>query len=313
MTSTQDQLERNKAIALRFKKSQGTPEMPQVEREVLAPAYARVRGGGLHLAANAKDQGWPPPGSYLRSAFPDRLDTIEQVIAEDDRVGLLFRLGGTHTGSYCGIEPTGNRVDIHELAMLRIAGGQMVEGWFMMDESELLLQLRRALPHRRDGGLVVPPLPETGDDPDRLLRDLKQSGEDTPQSRNKRALVQAFASGPHAHSPAIDRRAFPHMLEDAPSDDPFEQTLRSALSGHRVRIEALIAEGSTVWARLGFVGRQARSLYGIPADDRVLGGHVVVIATFEGERWSRMWCLGDELGLLLQLGRPNLLVEQAPA
>ena len=77
------------------------------------------------------------------------------------------------------------------------------------------------------------------------------------------------------------------------------------------QIEALIAEGSSVWARLNFVGRQANSLYGIPAEDRMLGGHVVVIATFEGERWSQMWCLGDELGLLLQLGRPNLLVEQA--
>jgi predicted ester cyclase len=285
--------------------------MPQVEREVLAPNYARVRGGGLHLAANAKDQGWPHPGSYLRSAFPDRLDTIEQVIAEHDRVGLLFRLSGTQSGNYCGIEPTGNRVDIHELAMLRIAGDQMVEGWFMMDECELLVQLRCKLPQRRDATLVAPALPETGDDPDVLLAELEQSDEDTPEARNKRAVVQAFCSGPRAHSPHIDRRAFPHLHDDARSDDPVEQTLRSALSEHRIRIEALIAEGSTVWARINFVGRQVKSLYGIPAEGRNVGGHVVVIAGFEGERWSRMWCLGDELGLLIQLGRPDLPVERA--
>ena len=65
------ELERNKAVALRFKKSQGTKDMPQVEKEVLAPGYNRIRGGNFHLAANAQDQGWPHPGMYLRTAFPD--------------------------------------------------------------------------------------------------------------------------------------------------------------------------------------------------------------------------------------------------
>ena len=149
---------------------------------------------------------------------------------------MLFRLGGTHKGNYCGIEPTGNRVDVYELAMLRIAGEQMVEGWFMMDEAELLLQLQSKLPQRRDAKLVIPSLPETGDDPDALLKQLEQSDEDTPEARNKRAVVQAFSSQECAHSPRIERPAFPYLPEVLPSDDPAEQTLRSALSGHRIRI-----------------------------------------------------------------------------
>jgi hypothetical protein len=43
------ELARNVAVALRFKQTQGKPEMPQVEQEVLAPFYDRVRGGNLHL------------------------------------------------------------------------------------------------------------------------------------------------------------------------------------------------------------------------------------------------------------------------
>ena len=39
------ELARNVAVALRFKKSQGTPAMPQVELEVLASNYDRARGG----------------------------------------------------------------------------------------------------------------------------------------------------------------------------------------------------------------------------------------------------------------------------
>jgi len=138
------ELARNVAVALRFKKSQGTPEMPQVEREVLAPNYDRARGGNFHLASNARDQGWPHPGMYLRTAFPDRVDVIEEVIAEGDRVGLLFRVTATHTGNFFGIPATGTKVDVYEIAMLRIVGGQMVEGWFMMDETALLKQLGAA-------------------------------------------------------------------------------------------------------------------------------------------------------------------------
>jgi len=80
------QLARNVDIAPRFKQKQGTPEMPQVEKEVLAPHYDRVRGGNLHLANNPRDQGWPHPALYLRAAFPDRVDAIERVIADGDRV-----------------------------------------------------------------------------------------------------------------------------------------------------------------------------------------------------------------------------------
>ena len=92
------QLERNKQVALRFKKAQGTKEEPEVMREVLSPGYKRLRGGMHHLAANADGQGFPGTGSFLRGAIPDRVDVIEEVIAEGDQVGLLFRMTGTHQG-----------------------------------------------------------------------------------------------------------------------------------------------------------------------------------------------------------------------
>src|SRR5262245_21406469 len=80
------QLERNKAVALRFKKAQGTTEEKEAMQEVLSPSYKRLRGGMHHFAANAQGQGFPGGGSFLRGAFPDRVDVIEQVIAEGDTV-----------------------------------------------------------------------------------------------------------------------------------------------------------------------------------------------------------------------------------
>jgi hypothetical protein len=81
--------------------------MPQVEKEILAPGYNRARGGSFHLAANARDQDFSHPGMYLRAAIPDRVDIIEEVIAEGERVGLLFRVTGTHTGSFFGVPRPG--------------------------------------------------------------------------------------------------------------------------------------------------------------------------------------------------------------
>src|SRR5256885_1295697 len=83
--------------------AQGTKDEADAMREVLSPSYKRWRGGIEHLAANARDQGFPGPRSYLRGAFPDRTDTIEEIIAEGDRVGMLFRVRGTHEGNFFGI------------------------------------------------------------------------------------------------------------------------------------------------------------------------------------------------------------------
>ncbi len=63
------QLARNVEIALRFKQKQGTPEMPQVEKEVLAPNYGRVCCGNLYLANNANGHGCPHPVMYCIRCF----------------------------------------------------------------------------------------------------------------------------------------------------------------------------------------------------------------------------------------------------
>ena len=45
-----------------------------------------------------------------RAAFPDLTVTINDLIAEDDRVAKLWSLTATHKGEYLGIAPTGRRV-----------------------------------------------------------------------------------------------------------------------------------------------------------------------------------------------------------
>lgn len=306
------ELARNVEVALRFKKSQGTPQMPQVEREVLAPGYDRARGGNFHLACNARDQGWPHPGMYLRTAFPDRVDVIEEVIAEGDRVGLLFRVTATHTGNFFGIPATGRKVDVYEIAMLRIVNGQMVEGWFMMDETALLKQLGAKLPPRNDGQFIAPPLPDSGEDADALVQQLVSRPPASQQDRNKIIVARSRSSARSTEGRAADYRhrrfGFQHLREYGKAHRLGGMALDTAIPGRRDRIEVLIAEGDQVWMRFNTNGTHRASLYGLPPTGKRVGVPVVAIMKFSGSQWQESWIFADELGLLLQLGAPNLLL-----
>ncbi|MGZ8230412.1 MAG: ester cyclase [Burkholderiales bacterium] len=307
-----ERLERNKAVALRFKKSQGTKEMPQVEREVLAPNYDRMRGGSFHLAANARDQGWPHPGMYLRTSFPDRVDVIEGVVAEGERVALLFRINATHTGNYFGIVPAGRKLDVYECAFLRIVNGQMIEGWFMMDEAEKLRQLGAKLPARGDGRTIVPALPHLGEEVDVVVKRLESEAVDTHEQRNKLAVARALANTGDdaiASGPRPTRRVLEHLHDYAAKRNATGQTLRSALPDLRTRIEVLLAEGDQVWARCNFEGTHTAPLHGLAPSGKRVGIPFILIARFADGEWKERWEFGDELGLLLQLGQPNLLLD----
>jgi steroid delta-isomerase-like uncharacterized protein len=77
----------------------------------------------------------------LRTAFPDFHTTIEDQIAEGDRVVTRFTATGTHTGTYKGMPPTGRRGTMTGIDIERIVDGKSVECWTNTDDLGLLQQL----------------------------------------------------------------------------------------------------------------------------------------------------------------------------
>ena len=77
----------------------------------------------------------------LRAAFPDIHFTIEDQIAEGDKVVSRWRARATHTGEFQGIPPTGKAGEITGITINRLANGKVVEGWTNLDELGLLQQL----------------------------------------------------------------------------------------------------------------------------------------------------------------------------
>lgn len=79
--------------------------------------------------------------SMYFSAFPDLHFTIEDQIAEGDKVVSRFSARGTHQGAFMGIPPTGKQGVVTGIGIDRFANGKIVEGWFNSDDLGLLQQL----------------------------------------------------------------------------------------------------------------------------------------------------------------------------
>ena len=75
------------------------------------------------------------------AAFPDARITIEDLIAEGDKVVARLYATATNTGSFAGQPPSGKKVEIRSIRIYRIADNKIVETWAMQDRLGLMEQL----------------------------------------------------------------------------------------------------------------------------------------------------------------------------
>ena len=76
-----------------------------------------------------------------RRAFPDMHEVIELMVSDGDMVVGRFHLSGTHKGEFFGFAPTGRRMEITGIDMLRLRDGKIVEFWYNEDTLGLFRQL----------------------------------------------------------------------------------------------------------------------------------------------------------------------------
>ena len=77
----------------------------------------------------------------LRTAFPDGRFTVEDQIAEGDKVAVRYRFEGTHLGDFQGMSPTRKRVSYSGMLIYRMADDKIVEQWTELDLMGFLRQL----------------------------------------------------------------------------------------------------------------------------------------------------------------------------
>ena len=79
--------------------------------------------------------------TMLLTALPDIHYTVEDLVAERDKVAVRLTVTGTHRGAFLGIPPTDKHTTVTESAISRIVGGKIAEHWSETDMLGLLQQL----------------------------------------------------------------------------------------------------------------------------------------------------------------------------
>jgi steroid delta-isomerase-like uncharacterized protein len=132
--------EENKAVVRREMAElfNHTGNLDAVE-EVIAPNYVS------HEPTSGETRGIEGARQFaatFREAFPDLQNTIEDMVAEGDKVVVRFRARGTHQGETEAFgPPTGKSMEITGITIKRVSEGKIVEAWTNFDAMGMMQQL----------------------------------------------------------------------------------------------------------------------------------------------------------------------------
>jgi steroid delta-isomerase-like uncharacterized protein len=122
-------------------------------KELVRRWYAEVNRGNASASAIVVSDDYQmngmslgPAGAegvtrMLLAAFPDWNGTIEDMIAEGDRVAVRTTYRGTHRGDFQGIAATGNAITLKTIEICRISNGKITQLWTQPDRLGLMQQL----------------------------------------------------------------------------------------------------------------------------------------------------------------------------
>jgi len=119
-------LEKNKAIIRRYYEAANKHNV-ELADEFVAPDFVDYTNKIEGLESLKQF------GNRFFKGFPDLHWTIEDIVAEEDKVWVRTTVTGTHRGEYIGVPPTGKDVTIRCVDIWRIVDGKIVEAWAVDD------------------------------------------------------------------------------------------------------------------------------------------------------------------------------------
>ncbi len=143
--SSSEQRKEEIVISIEENKAMVRHNYEQLNERNLAVMYENFSADCVfHSAGGREMRGIEPLKQMitrLLRAFPDHHETIDDLVAEGDKVVARVRWTGTHRGEYLGVAPTGKQVTYTAITIYRIVGGKVVESWQEGDRLGLRQQL----------------------------------------------------------------------------------------------------------------------------------------------------------------------------
>lgn len=139
--------EKNKALYRRMFEGVWAGRL-DVADELIDPSYV-AHGLGVELPPGP--EGFKVFVAMYLGAFPDIIMTVEDQVAEGDKVVTRWKATGTHQGELMGIPATGKEIVVHGVNISRIEDDKLVEAWNSWDGLGMLQQLG-VIPSMGEGG-----------------------------------------------------------------------------------------------------------------------------------------------------------------
>ena len=133
-------LETNKTVSRRFFDEVWNKGNLTVLDEIIAKDHVNS-GPGSIPGLPTGPEGTKQLVTVYRNAFPDVHFTIDEQIAEGDKVVTRWSAQGTHQGELAGLPATGKSSTVTGIAVDRIANGKITESWGIFDEFGMMQQL----------------------------------------------------------------------------------------------------------------------------------------------------------------------------
>jgi len=130
--------EQNKSLVKRFLDEVYNKGNYDVAYELVAPDYVSHNELNVEVLG---PEGIKRTAQLQRRAFPDLLTSIDDLIAEDDKVVVRGHDEGTHLGTFMGLSATGRRFAITWIDIFRIHNGRLVEAWLETNVESFRKQL----------------------------------------------------------------------------------------------------------------------------------------------------------------------------
>ena len=131
--------EENKALHRKFFDEVMIKKNLAMIDELMAPDY--IEHDEMPPGTPSGAEGLKQMMGMFFSAFPDMHSTVDDVIAEGDKVVGRHTVTGTHSGDFMGIPATGKQFSIGEVHIVRFANGKGVEHWGQVDMMGMMQQL----------------------------------------------------------------------------------------------------------------------------------------------------------------------------
>jgi len=130
-------LERNKAVIRAFVDAINQRDWERLD-ELVSPGFVRHSRAATPVSSLDELKG------YLRSefeTFPDAVETVEDLVAEGDRVAVRHFFTGTQLGPMGLYPASGRMMEAQYLAIYRLSNGLVAESWAEWDNLDGLAQL----------------------------------------------------------------------------------------------------------------------------------------------------------------------------